>query len=93
MRPGTVRRISAEWHGGQTSAVYALASTGAILHGCSSELQASLQQAQLQRDTSSDPQEWIDSLGELGALWEWVEQTGLRGPVDGWHLKWTERGA
>jgi hypothetical protein len=34
----TARRIASEWHGGQTSLLYAFASSGAIVSGIRSEI-------------------------------------------------------
>lgn len=88
MKAGRVRRIAAEWHSGQASPSYALASTGAIVPGCSTELWASLVDARAQLAAGTDPQLTAEAVDELAALAEWVERTGVRGPVRGWHQLW-----
>lgn len=88
MRRGQVRRIASEWHGGQGSPSYALASSGAILPGCSTELWASVADARHQLEQGLDSELTHLDVQELAALAEWVERTGVRGPIAGWHKEW-----
>jgi hypothetical protein len=72
------RRISSEWHGRGGSALYALASTGAIDtarddHNTLAEISESW-------FTDLAPEEWR----ELAALNTYVFKIGKRGPIEGW---------
>lgn len=75
------RVIAAVWHGGQSSALYALASTGAILTATDDD----------DRDTLGELSELISETDEdeLRTLRSYVERVGTRGPVEGWDsLHW-----
>jgi hypothetical protein len=73
------RMIASQWHGGQFSALYALASSGAIeAVDVSRELQGV--QAVTQRPASHT--------AELNALAAYVRHHGARGPVPGWSSLW-----
>lgn len=69
---GNVRRIASEWHGGMWSALYALASSGAIRPGVSLEIAQSL-------DHATDPEDVRDLL----ALRGWVDMVDH---VDAWDV-------
>jgi hypothetical protein len=69
----TARRIATHLHGGQASALYSLASTGAIDY---EQIRQELEAAQ--GEHSDHVREWIDCLGN------YVLGAGARGPVDGW---------
>jgi hypothetical protein len=60
----TARRIASEWHGGQSSALYAFASTGTILNTLKGEI----------IDCTQDASD--DETDDLYALWEYVDQQG-----------------
>jgi hypothetical protein len=69
----TARRIAAQLHDGQSTALYSLASTGAIdYEHVRHELDAA------QSEHSDHVREWIDCLGS------YVLHAGDRGPVNGW---------
>ena len=71
-----VRSIASAWHGGQWSPLYALASSGAIIHGCIEEVAECVRAAE-----RIEP----DDVSALIHLLEYVTVRGLRGPVEGWH--------
>jgi len=72
------RRIAAEWHGGQTSALLTLATTGAITADALDEVDAEL------AGTVPGDHELADERADLIALRDYIAQTGERGPVHGW---------
>jgi len=73
----TVRCIAAQLHGGQTSALYALASSGAVVEGLRGELNSWRQD-----ETPVEVEPWLDALDEyLGSRED-------AGPVDGWSQFW-----
>jgi len=80
---GTVRRVASEWHGGQWSALYALASSGAILEGAAGELRRELALVNPGADAADD--------AELAGVLAYLDHHGARGPVDGWHQLWSDR--
>ncbi|MGH3903839.1 MAG: antirestriction protein ArdA [Pseudonocardiaceae bacterium] len=69
----TARRIASQLHGGQDSALYALASSGAILDRLEREIAEAVQDLPPARDS------WIDA---LLAYAEWRGED--RGPREGW---------
>ena len=70
------RVIASAWHGGQASALYSLASCGAIRGDLESEIVSVIV-------------ETGDETEELAALGAYVGRAGERGPVDGWSdLHW-----
>ena len=73
---GEARVIAAGWHGGQTSALCALATSGAILEDAEWEIDKEIVLA--------------DEFGKevLESLNQYVRRFGLRGPVDGWSSLW-----
>jgi hypothetical protein len=73
IRHKTARRIASEWHNGQSTALYALASTGAIQWPVDEELK--LCQAHAPKGKP-----WI----ELAKLRGYVRFSGERGPIEGW---------
>lgn len=80
------RKRASERHEGQGSALYALASTGAILDGCSEEIQAALDGCLSDRQTD---EEWEEHYVELHGLLDYVQRLGSRGPQKGWNgLSW-----
>ena len=71
------RAAAAAWHDGQASALYALASSGAVdLARVDREVMSTL-------DTLTDDR--ADDAADLDALLAYVHRVGDRGPVDGWH--------
>ena len=81
----TARVIASAWHGGQWSALYSLASSGAVdADAALSELRQDHASAQDDDDMTAD-----DKRRELGALMDYVSHVGDRGPVQGWSgLNW-----
>jgi hypothetical protein len=73
---GLIRRIASEWHGGQSSALYALASSGAIGRGAADEAAKALQEAEEADRT------------DLDLLVAYVAAVKERRPVPGWSLGW-----
>ena len=78
------KRIASEWHGGGGTALYALASTGAI--------DTARWDHRLEFDIISECRRVVRSgktedAKELYSLWEYVAVNGPRGPVDGWSGK------
>lgn len=69
------RRIASEWHGGQSSKLYAFASTGAILEGITNEI----------FDTGTDPAVQVGE--DRYKLYEYITAHGLRGPQQGWSIR------
>jgi hypothetical protein len=75
----TARVIAASWHGGQSSPLYALASSGAIVANVGDEITACKVDAYHQG--AGTP--------ELVALMAYVQHHGERGPQAGWsELRW-----
>lgn len=73
----TARRIASEWHNGQGSALYSLASTGAIHAGTGGEIIASM------------PDDDAEAETELVQLLAYVNRHGERGRQAGWaDLSW-----
>lgn len=70
------RVIASQWHGGQISALYSLASCGAIRDDLADEIQH-----ELAYNRGEAP--------ELYVLLKYVRFNGVRGPVDAWSsLRW-----
>jgi hypothetical protein len=70
----TARVIAAQLHGGQTSALCSLATTGALVEGLEAELFAD--------DLPVEVEPWVV------ALEEYVVAREDRGPVEGWSNLW-----
>lgn len=70
----TARVVAAQLHGGQTSALCSLATTGAIVEGIEAELYAD--------GLPVEVEPWIT------ALEEYIEARENRGPVEGWSTLW-----
>lgn len=70
---GEARVVAAQWHGGQLSALYSLASCGAIRDDCADEIAFEFYQT---------------GARELLALLAYVNQAGERGPVRDWSTIW-----
>ncbi len=70
-----VRLAASEWHGGQWSPLYALASSGAIVDGCAAELAECIRAAK-----KVEPAD----VPTLVAVAAYVDRCGLRGPQQGW---------
>lgn len=83
MRPvitdAQARTVAADWHGGQSSPLYALASSGAIpdVDAVRGEISADLSTVDV--GTERRP---------LLALDTYVREHGQRGPVSGWAALW-----
>lgn len=74
----TARVIASQLHGGQTSPLYALASSGAIVDGLRTELDGWPRE-----DTPVEVEPWMEALDEyLGS------REDEPGPVDGWSALW-----
>lgn len=80
MSDACARVVAMQWHGGQSSALYALGSSGAITDDAFGEICAELRPVQEARD--------LDGQQALGALLTYVAERGERGPVDGWAALW-----
>lgn len=78
----TARAIAVQLHGGQSSALYALASSGALIDGLADELDA------LRDDTSNAPELWLDVLDDY-----LESRTDEPGPIRGWSRLWPARPA
>lgn len=79
LRDKTARKIASQWHGGGGSALYALASTGAIDTGrIGHDVRAEIAECRsLDGLTARDNR-------HLWALDRYVQTKGTRGPVSGW---------
>lgn len=88
---GEVRHLAAAWHGGQSSPLYALCSTGSIVSGVQREIRDCLRQSE-NIDVYTI---WAEREGEefsaqaqdqamLRRLLAYVRWHGLRGPQEGW---------
>jgi len=76
----SLRELASSWHGGMSSPLYALASTGAIVEGLVDEIEDCIATA-VQYD--SDP-DYAADIPRLEHLLVYVRNRGLRGPVTGW---------
>lgn len=74
---GEARVAASQWHGGQATALYSFASTGAITDALSLEV---AQEILRQPDYQQAP--------ELLMLQAYIASHGNRGPVEGWHTLW-----
>lgn len=78
------RVIANAWHGGQSSALYSLTSTGAITDATLAELYE-----ELRFIDARGPVDGGEADYELTALLDYAKTYGPRGPVDGWsELRW-----
>lgn len=75
-----VRELAGSWHGGQASPLYALASSGAIIHGIIREIEDCI--ATAERWEITDP--YAPEPAPLRHLLVYVTAHGFRGPVEGW---------
>jgi len=75
-----VRELAASWHGGMSSPLYALASSGAIVEGCVREVEDCIAAAE---QYDSDP-DYATDIPRLRHLLVYVRSHGYRGPVEGW---------
>jgi hypothetical protein len=77
---GTARRIASQFHSGQSSALYSLASSGTI------DQEHVYRELGTEYEQQRDPrvQEWINWLGTYCLRRE------AKGPVKGWHLTTTD---
>lgn len=83
IRHRTARRIASEWHGGITSDLYLLTSTGTISTDAEREIGLCMMALESQ-DTYRDKDH-----KNLFNLLQYVRHYGPRGPVDGWsRLSW-----
>src|ERR1051326_5021122 len=73
----TARCIAAQLHGGQASALYALASNGAVSEGLTAELDS-----WRTNDTPVEVEPWLDALDE------YLGSRDDPNPVEGWHQLW-----
>ena len=76
-----VRSLAAAWHGGQSSPLYALTSSGAIIEGCAEEVDLCI--AEAQRSAPAD-------VPALKSLLDYVKLNGVRGPQQGWSNLWDD---
>jgi len=76
-----LRKCAAEWHGGQASPLYALASSGAIVEGLADEIRENIDTAEQFGKTDPD---YAADVPKLRHLLVYVTNCGERGPVDGW---------
>jgi hypothetical protein len=77
---GQARRIASEWHSGQGSALYSLASCGSVAEDTLLEIVRELK-AEIWRE---------DYKAELNALAEYVLHTPDRPAQDGWSSLWDD---
>ena len=75
-----LRELAASWHGGMTSPLYALASSGAIADGLVREIEECITIAE-QYDADPD---YAADIPRLRHLLVYVRSHGYRGPVEGW---------
>jgi hypothetical protein len=75
-----LRELAASWHGGMSSPLYALASSGAIVEGCVREIEDCIVIAQ---QYENDP-DYAADIPRLRHLLTYVRNRGYRGPVEGW---------
>lgn len=75
------RKIAADWHGGQGSALYALASTGAVRGDLVREINRDVCDPLFQSDAD---------ITDLQSLLTYARLNRGRGPVDGWSRLWPE---
>ncbi|MCA1604024.1 MAG: antirestriction protein ArdA [Acidobacteria bacterium] len=73
----TARCIAAQLHGGQASALYALASSGAVVDGLTTELDSWRND-----DVPVELEPWLD------ALEEYLGSREDKSPIDVWHQLW-----
>jgi hypothetical protein len=85
---GQARRIASEWHNGQGSALYALASAGHVSGDTLSEIHRQIGDVQRRPELVDDPaQTRID----LGALRTYVQARNGRSYVGiPWHERWDD---
>ena len=74
----TARAIAAQLHGGQTSPLYTLASSGAIVEGLPAELDAWRED----NETGVEVEPWLDALDE------YLSARDDPSPVEGWSKLW-----
>ena len=79
---GQARRIASDWHGGQWSKLYSLASTGST-EDDNGSTDALLGEIDRELGNATEGQ------AELAQLGDYVRQAGARGPVPGWANLWT----
>lgn len=86
---GTARRIAAEWHGGQTTALCSFATTGMIDDRVQIEVDAEIKHLEQVVPTAGD---WAadhgSNLADLMCLAAYLENAGHRTPVAGWSRVW-----
>ncbi|MGA4948639.1 hypothetical protein [Streptomyces lydicamycinicus] len=87
------REISADWHTGQWSAVYALTSSGAITGEIELEVQAEVKELTTESERTKTGRirsaEIRHEVERLQSLLAYVSHHGERGPQDGWSgLTW-----
>lgn len=87
---GQARVIASQWHGGQVSALCALATSGAITEDAQGEVNAAVSDAERRLDAGTVSAEDVtpDDLLALRALGEYVSDRDERGPVAGWSHLW-----
>lgn len=78
---GRMRRIAAEWHGGQSKPTYAFVSTGTITQALRDEVGQLVWNA----DVTSHGETAIDELSEL---YDYLMAAVDRGPCEGWSDLW-----
>jgi hypothetical protein len=85
---GQARRIASEWHGGQGSALYALASAGQVSGDTLSEIDRQIDEVDRRPEVFDDPpQARID----LSALRRYVRARNGRSYVGiPWHTRWDD---
>lgn len=70
----TAQRIASDWHGGQSSALYALSSSGAIIDGCADEITDNIAEAVAQTEKR-----------RLSNLLTYVQANGPRDAQPNWY--------
>lgn len=89
---GQARRIASEFHGGQGSALYMLASTGATRDGrfTFGDTLRAVERELLPHRVADYDAMWPGTGAELRALYAYVREAGPRGPVPNWADVWCE---
>lgn len=87
---GQARRIASDWHGGQWSPLYMLASTGATKDSRYrlSDVVVAIQRELLPERLAESERLFPGAGRDLRALLAYVRAAGARGPVPGWSDLW-----
>ncbi len=89
---GRARRIASDWHGGQGSALYMFASTGATRDKryTVEDVRIAIEYQLLPHIVADSERHWPHAGEELRELYAYVKSVGNRGPVEGWSDHWDD---